>query len=486
MSQRGAHPGRSGLVILVVLVVVTLSAMVGSSILLSSDLAAVSSAHDRRSEQSRLAAWSGVQAVMSRLHAQRDELLDGVSPVIPASWTFPIDEGPTPAFRVSGGDRLLLAQSENAKLDVNLATPEMLAALPMIDERLAGSIVGARPFGSVAELIRVDGVTPELLYGAASTELGEFADGASQTTLSDVLTAFSFDPNVQLGVGEDGEAHRGNRRVNLGLEWSDSVRDAVIDRWDESVASFLEQLFEQGESLGKTSDLVALMDRLGASPDDWVEALDAVTTVDSEHVRGLVDLNRASAEVLGAIPGIDEASARAIVDARERIGLDQRRSIAWPVVEGVLSEESFAQACDWLTTRSMQWRLRVEGGTRAEPEGGGFDEGPALRDRVVYECVFDVSSRRPRVAYMRDVTGLELALAMRETADDDSIFAEEPALIDDESGEFDPDPIAETSERDRSTDADTGSPESEDDETNADSPPGGRIGRWAVGDGGGG
>ena len=35
-----------------------------------------------------------------------------------------------------------------------------------------------------------------------------------------------------------------------------------------------------------------------------------------------------------------------------------------------------------------------------------------MRDRVLLECVIDVSSRRPRVAYMRDVTGLGLALAM--------------------------------------------------------------------------
>ena len=492
MSGTGGAQTRRGLVILVVMVVVTLTALVGSSILLTGDVAVAAAVNDGRVEQSRLAAWSGVQAVMSRLHAQRDDLLEGASPVIPESWTFPLEQGWAPAFRVSGSDGLTLAQSENAKIDVNLATVEMLAAAPTLDEDLARKIVAARPFGSIAELTRVDGITPEMVYGIdgyideqPGPGVGE-ADRADELSggagaLRDVLTVFSFDPNVQLGLGEGGEGRLGDRRINLAMAWSDRVREAVVDRWDEDVAAFLERLFEQGETLRSTSDVVALMRRLGAPAESWVGALDAVTTTDGEHVRGLVDLNRASATVLAMIPGIDEGAARAIVEARERIGIDERRSIVWPVIEGALSEEAFTQACDWLTTRSTQWRVRVTGGVRNTQAADGSREA-RLRDRVTYECVIDVSSRRPRVAYLREVTALAYALSLREPdpptaiepdigldGSQDEPWTDDPARPED--GDWTPDRSPEQ----------TREPAGSGD---ARARPAGRIGRWRVGAGG--
>jgi len=479
---RSSNPGR-GLVILVVLVVVTLSALIGSSVLLMGDHARASTSHDRRSAQARLAAWSGVQAVMSRLHAQRDELLDGVSPVLPESWTFPIEEGSSaPAFRVVGASGQLAAVSENAKLDVNMATVEMLESLTMVSTTLARAIVDARPFGSIGELGGVPGVTPALMYPGAGEQDTE--GSGEPGTLSEVLTVFAFDPNIQLGEGDDGEEHRGNRRVYLGPNWSDDAHQAVVDRWDESAAQFIEGLFEEGERLNKTSDVVALMRRFSASPEGWVEALDAVTTVEGEHVRGLVDLNRAPAVVLAAIPGIDETGAHAIVDLRDRLGLDQRRSIAWPAIEGILTEDELQEASDWLTTRSTQWRVRVEGGVM--PAGGPVPavEGEQLMlDRVVYDCVIDVSSRRPRVAYLRDVSAFDIALAMQ----DDGEAPESETLDEDAERESDAvdgfEPSNEAPHEDDvepAGEAPDGPEEPMGDLADGDDLTTGRIGRWTV------
>ncbi len=470
-----------GLVILVVLVVVTLSALIASSVLLMGESASEEATHDRRGAQSRLAAWSGVQAVMSRLSSQRDDLLDGGAPVLPESWTFPVaGGGPAPAFRVVGVGGRMTATSENARLDVNLASAEMLESLPMIDVALARAIVGARPFSSMAELAGVAGVTPALLYGEVGDDLVESDAPAS---LFEVLTVFSFDPNIQRGEGENGEAHRGERRINLGLGWSEELERGVTDRWNESAAAVLKNLFEQGESLERTSDVVGLYRRFGAAPADWVEGLDALTTVDSEHVRGLVDLNRAPPAVLAAIPGIDESAAGEIGDARERLGLDQRTSIVWPVIEGILSEDEFQQASDWLTTRSMQWRVRIEGGTQTGSGLARDASEAALRDRVVYECVIDVSSRRPRVAYLRDVTGLELALAMGRTIEPelelDTEIEREASAVD-EPGAMDDAPadLARNLRREAPAPDEDEAGESEASEPAA---PAGRIGRWSVG-----
>ena len=83
----------------------------------------------------------------------------------------------------------------------------------------------------------------------------------------------------------------------------------------------------------------------------------------------------------------------------------------------------FEGIVDLVTTRCMQWRVRVEAGlARADGAGpgiggpvsgaaaGGGLESLDLRPRVVLEAVIDVASQRPRVAYLRDVTLLEASV----------------------------------------------------------------------------
>jgi hypothetical protein len=128
------------------------------------------------------------------------------------------------------------------------------------------------------------------------------------------------------------------------------------------------------------------------------------------------------------------------VDARERVPSESRRSSAWTVTDGDLPVEAFADACEWMTTRTTVWRVRVEAGFNDAGDGadGGFDpfdgaaefelpdadefgtaiepdreQAGALRHRVVLEAVIDVSAPRPRIAYLRDVTSLEIARAQR-------------------------------------------------------------------------
>jgi hypothetical protein len=69
----------------------------------------------------------------------------------------------------------------------------------------------------------------------------------------------------------------------------------------------------------------------------------------------------------------------------------------------VLTGPQFQGIVDSITSRCLQWRVRVEGGSG----GIGEEARTPARDRVVLEAVIDLSGERPRLAYLRDVTHLE-------------------------------------------------------------------------------
>ncbi len=452
--RRSAH--RRGSVLLGVLVLVTIGALVGTSVLVAVDAQQMGSSSSLREDQARALVWSGVQAAMAELASQREDLLAGLRPELTDEWVLFTDElGREGVVRLlpldPGGDAV--AQAEAGKLDINHASEAMLARLEGVGEELAARIVAARqeaPFASVEELLRVEGVTPALLYGKhlaerASFRLGEEPEldiyGGAGTRLVDVLTVFSFDPNVQAAI--DDARFRGQLRVNFDLPWSDDLARAVEDRFGEDAVPVVKQLFEQGVSFATDADLCRVVQRF--APDNyevWAMALDALTTSDEAFRPGRVDLNSASAVVLSTIPGFDREIAEQIVLAREELDEQERQVVVWPLMRGIVTPEQFIEAVDHLTTRSLQYRVRVEAGWRRAVEGdevlslSSLGEEDRLEHRRVVDAVIDVASTRPRVAYLRDVTLLGPARAIaRESA---SVLAS----LDPEAGLGGDDPLA--------------------------------------------
>lgn len=418
-----------GTILFAVLIAIAIGAFVGTSVLLRVEVERGGGQSTRKRDQVRALAWSGVQAVMSEMGAQREALLRGERPDLSGAWVLFTDD-----LGRQGVVRLIdmtpeeegLALSEQGKMDLNYATAEMIEALGIVDMETAEAIVAEREkrlFSSVEEVLRVPGVTREMVYGGGvgmqidplMAELPgaepSILDMDEPATFLRMATVFSFDPNVIAGAG-DLAASRGTARLNLNTRWSPQLGRAISRVWDEDVANGVRTVMQSGRTFRRDSDIVKALRQFSVETEMWVMVLDSFCTSDDEYRLGRVDVMHAPERVLAAIPGISPEAASRIVAERESISDEDRMTTVWLLSQDVLTADEFEQAVDWIGVRSMQWRVRLECGltlaSSANASARAEDpESAELTDRIVWEGVIDVASRRPRVAYLRDLSLME-------------------------------------------------------------------------------
>ncbi len=513
-------PRRRAVVLFAVLFLVVLASLSASTLLgaAAADRAAVT----REIQQLRMsdAARSALLVWSEQLADQRDDLLDGKTPELTEEIIF--DNGgedlpavvrlvpvPDPA-----GTADVLILPEAARLDLNHATPEMLAALPGVDAALARRLVERRergPYLSPAEAMRVEGAA------ALTTPPDGEAPGETPPVF-DLLTVYAADAQQQAGLAD--EARRGTPRVNVNAPWSDNLERALAGALDKAVAETASRLFIDSPKLDTPGDLVRLLEKQGVAREQWPALLDVLTTSPDPFRLGVVDINTAPRAVLAALPGLDDATAAAMVSARERLDAEALRSITWPLDEGLVDAAAFASLADVAVTRCLQWRVRLRV-TLEEADGPGDAEtAPPRADEfgvpiepdtpaqtgpfIEFEAVFDAAGRRVRLAYLRERTALDAARSVRSMpAFEDGVMPEprprsagrgtldgidgpSPTPGDDAAmtlddltnSFFDDEPIAEPI---RSAGRAAG-PENPVGETPADGPPAGgadnRLGRW--------
>lgn len=390
---------RRAVVILVVLVVVAVAALSGASALVLGGASLASGSADAWRLQARALAWSGVQAALAELADQRRDLLVGKPPSLTETWDLytaangrravvrlvPVDASPD---RDGRADAPELLASEAARLNLNTATAEMIAAVTQCDASVASAIVAARPFASVEDVLRLPGIPPDFL------DAGDIP-GRSR------LTVFSADPNVQAGV-DSGDESVGRQRINLNTPWSDRLGRDLDARFGGGAGEAVKQLMGSGKQFRTTSELIATMRSEVALPvEAWAIPLDCLATSPDPYAPGRIDLLTASADVLAAVPGISPEAAAQIVRTRDGLSDELRRTPTWPATQGILDADSMQSALDHVVSRSLQWRVRIEAGL-APAEG----DGP-LERAMVLEAVLDVASERPRVAYLREIGVLD-------------------------------------------------------------------------------
>jgi DNA uptake protein ComE-like DNA-binding protein len=525
-TRWNARPGRDrGFVLIAVLVIVGSSLLVATMLLWLAQNDAIAAAGAEAAARNRALAWSGLQAVMSRLQDQRDRILQSQLPILDSEYE--IYQVSAAGLSVSrrGIVRLLAVNSagavlacESGKLDLNTIDADALANTGLMDPSRAQAIVAYRTargaLQSVDELLNIAeaGVNVQTLHGpieqlAAMTEAplrnrsrirtpeqpsdqrasGEIqsrrVDGEEEEAdvrgLADVLTVFSCEPMLQ---------SNGQRKINLAAGWSDDLAAQIARQFGQTFAAQVKRAFDRGATFDRPAKVFQELRKAGVAPEDWPAFLDAFATQSDEYAFGRLDINTAPYEALLALPGVTAEQAARMVSVRQELTALERTTIAWPVIQQIIKPEEIDLLADRMTTRCWAYRVRLAAG-----EVDAQAPGAPLNNPVTYEAVIDLAADQPRIAYLRDMTQLQVAaqiaasvqqdFAATEFTANDSGLHQDGAAVDageDEAAHETAAPSEALADQQNSPAAVRA--DNPDGQGKSSSPPAGkRIGRWTAG-----
>lgn len=304
---------------------------------------------------------------------------------------------------------------ESAKLDLNTATYTMLQQLPGVNEPLAGSVVDWRdpdetptgsgseslaysvktpayaaknaPFESVEELLLVDGMTRELLYGQAHAP-------ATDTTQS--ATAFGGDRYITDGLFDDftvwntrpNTDKNGKTRIDINdIRQRGPLRTLLRDKLGGSRG---DQVANQLGNINFT-DMFDMARRTAMTAAELALIEDSITTVTTRQLRGRINVNAAPREVLLCLTPLTSADVDALLASRATSARTDARSAAW--VYDVLHGKAVGIG-NRIAGQGCQFSAEI---VASSGDGRAFK-----RVRIVV----DVSGASPRIVYRRDRTAM--------------------------------------------------------------------------------
>jgi type II secretory pathway component PulK len=329
---------------------------------------------------------------------------------------------------------------EASKLNINVATREMLLKLPnmtedivdaIIDWRDADSTQGANgaetsyyntlnppyncknaPFETLEELLYVKGMTPALLFGEDFNLNGvldpnendgdetwppDNRDGKLDPGLWPLCTVWSMDKNVNA---------EGTKRLNVNTAQPDQLTAAGLQPNEVQAITTMRQLIpflSVAQLLGNaTAGVPAILTK-----QRFPLVVDKLTVVDDATVQGLVNINTAPKQVLLCLPGITDEIAVKIMEYRTTPGNDLS-NMGWLL--NVVEAEVLQRFAPFITCRSYQFRIHAVGrvGTPYNLVAGSSpdnQERPRAFKRMV--AVFDkLATPNPRLVYWKDQTKL--------------------------------------------------------------------------------
>jgi len=372
-------------------------------------------------------ARAGVEKAISDLVAKRDgsqaaadyRESDSVPysnvPLGEGSWTLFAgwDESQKPVYGI---------MDESAKINVLTADESVLSQIPGLTAQIVAGILSLRQSGDLrclADLLRIDGVDPALLYGqdVSGNGLGD----PSRTAGPDDDSADAEPEPVEPGVAAyltccsvaRNVTSDGQKRVNLASASKDELMKAIPDLTSQEADSIVarrgQQAFKsiadlldvplaqpgaqpppgqsglpssgmppgtspgQGGSISPgssgTSGGAAGSPSTGQSAGSTQMAFDQnrlkqiadyVCLTNDETIKGLVNINTADARVLVCLPGITDVIAAEIVRTRER-RQDGFRTVADLLdIQGVTADV-FKTLCPLISARSDVFSVRSFG-----------------------------------------------------------------------------------------------------------------------------
>lgn len=497
-QQRRLAARRSAMTLIVVLVAIalmSLSAYAFAELMFAERQGAW--VHGRRA-QARALANSGVEATMYYVALTPQEIIDrgGLYDNPPLFQGAPVVDGESPRDRgrvaivapnvVDGlfvGVRFGLEdQSARINLSTLLAADEAnpdgarwrLLALPGMTEETADAILdwidedddqrqsgaeagyygelqpsyGPRngPIETLAELLMVRGVTPELLFGVDANmnyqpDAGETGEAlAMQADNSDGAMNHGWAAYLTLNSAERNQRPDGTARIDLNGDDLEALFDELSAAVGEEAATFiiayrqngayagdensqpigsldLDLTQEGGTQINSVLELVGAKVQVtlpnqeqpsvfespfanepGALADLLPALMDVATVEPAEVVAGRVNINQAPRVVLMSLPGMTEALADSIiatrvVDPTLEENSSQRHGL-WPLWEGTATLDEMKALEPYVTA----------GGHIFGGQSVGYFEADAPSARI--EFVVDATQTPPRLLLWMDRTGL--------------------------------------------------------------------------------
>jgi type II secretory pathway component PulK len=367
----------------------------------------------------RFAVGDSVALLINPVEVQGDGAQGGIVGLVPGAT----------GLSMGGTDRSRYGVSdENGRLNLNTATRGMLMKLPGMTEEIADSILrwrgedtGGRgagdeyymtldppyrlkgaPFETIAELLLVRGVTAQLLFGEDVNANGvldpaeddgdanppaDNMDGRLDRGWLPFVTVWSYDLNLD---------STGQPRVNVNRADYSALRAVGFSESDAN--SILAARAMIG---GSFPSVAALLSVPGVERRELRAVIDRLSVTDDPVLPGLINVNTAPAEVLKALPGMNDERVARVVEARQNPETDTA-TILWLL--GPLDPDTFQQVAPFVTVRSLQFRMDA---TAVDPARG-------LMRRMF--GVWDANPIQPGWLYVADVTswGIPAPFAARE------------------------------------------------------------------------
>ncbi|MCZ6676731.1 MAG: helix-hairpin-helix domain-containing protein [Candidatus Poribacteria bacterium] len=237
---------------------------------------------------------------------------------------------------------------EGSKININTADVNTIRGLlnlvgyeetDLTELPLAEAIEQGRPYRTVRDLARVEGMTQALLYGQQQVTSVDMApdekEGQSAPGLIDLVSIYSVDKNTDAS---------GQQRTN--------INSADAQQLTQIQGSNNQSIFSQGEaeSLIEQRDFDSignLLDAQAISEEVFNSIRDRISVDSNEENQEQVDINTADAARLQSLDGIDQGIAERIIDHRNSQGnfenVDQLKDVK------LITEAEFRSIVDKIT-----------------------------------------------------------------------------------------------------------------------------------------
>lgn len=259
------------------------------------------------------------------------------------------------------------------------------------------------PLTHLDELLMIQGVTPELLYGVDANRNYQVDNGEQPRGALEQLDNINGQLNrgwsayLTVHSSEKNETLDGEPKIDVNADDLESLHGDLEEAVGATEANFIIAYRQYGPSSSSSSGgaksaeevqpdfeveaktpIESLLDLIGASvsieakeknpaqviTSPWkdesdsyrqgfADLLDVATVDQEERIAGRININQASRPVLLTIPEMTETLADQIISSRESavdIAIGDQRHPVWLIAEGLVKLEEFKPMFSWITT----------------------------------------------------------------------------------------------------------------------------------------